>query len=223
MFQKLKEGGSMNDWIGDRVFDDPRDLISAFLKERPTMFMVRDGEVLDEEHEVLKREDTRDLGFGSCMYATGFEAFRIYWEARKTLTPKEVQKAFGIESVRLGSVKNAVEDAIEQLENEIDWRKRDTEIVAESKFDEEYVAECTSYLEELSKYKEEKADRIFDIYKHTGWLLNDAAPSIAKNMVNPDWIDEPEESGRLELGISIALLVEYDFIDSIKCCQDFDS
>ena len=94
MFQKLKEGGSMNDWIGDRVFDDSRDLISAFLKERPTMFMVRDGEVLDEDHEVLKREDTRDLGFGSIMYATGFEAFRIYWEARKTLSDEEVQKAF---------------------------------------------------------------------------------------------------------------------------------
>ena len=221
MFQKLKEGGSMNDWIGDRVFDDPRDLISAFLKERPTMFMVRDGEVLDEDHEVLKREDTRDLGFGSIMYATGFEAFRIYWEARKTLSDEEVQKAFGIESLRLGTVKNAAEDAIEQLEDKIEnlhyWKKEIGE------FDEEYFAELTSYVEELSNYKEEKADRIFWIYRNTGWFLNDAAPSIAKNMVLPDWIDEPEESGGLALGISIALLVEYDFIDSIKCCQDFDT
>ena len=221
MFQKLKEGGSMNDWIGDRVFDDPRDLISAFLKERPTMFMVRDGEVLDEDHEVLKREDTRDLGFGSIMYATGFEAFRIYWEARNTLSDEEVQKAFGIESLRLGTVKNAAEDAIEQLEDKIEnlhyWKKEIGE------FDEEYFAELTSYVEELSNYKEEKADRIFWIYRNTGWFLNDAAPSIAKNMFLPDWIDEPEESGGLELGISIALLVEYDFIDSIKCCQDFDT
>ena len=80
-----------------------RDMISHYLKESPNIF------------EVNWRADDED-NWGSVQYSTAEETYNIYWKARETLTPDEVQEAFGITSVQLGSIEDARLGLIDNFE-----------------------------------------------------------------------------------------------------------
>ena len=182
-----------------------KDMIKDYLEDPPSIF------------EVNWRADDED-NWGSVQYSTAEETYKIYWKARETLTPDEVQEAFGITSVQLGSIEDARLGLIDNFE----------EIVALSYGDD--VSEIQKVLLELNRFEDLKADRLFEILRDSSWDLWSAA-SFGQCMVNPAWSggdaplstgSGPEwnvrlQEGNVEVGLICAMLVDFGFVESSEC------
>ena len=190
-----------------------RDMISHYLKESPNIF------------EVNWRADDED-NWGSVQYSTAEETYNIYWKARETLTPDEVQEAFGITSVQLGSIEDARLGLIDNFE----------EFIFHAKEDGDDTTETEKVLLDLERFEGLKADRFFEILRDSAWDLWSAA-SFGQCMVNPAWEGGdaplatgagPEwnariQEGNVEVGLICAMLVDFGFVESSECFKGFDT
>lgn len=195
-------------------------LIEGYLNDPPNIAQVR-WSPSDEE------------SWGSVQYSTVESTYKTYWKARETLSPDEVQEAFGINSVQLGSIETAKSELATCLE----------EVITDGRSEEDpddpydFVKSHREALGRITDCSDLKADELFEILRDLSWDLWGTANFLGQTMVNPAYVSgaPPEapglgpeinvelQSNNIHIGLLCAMLVDFGYVESSECFKGFDT